>query len=237
MPQPPTDALARAAIEDVRAGMVVGLGTGRAAARAIAELARRAAEEKLDLRCVATSRASARQAEDLGLRVVPLESVVRVDHLFDGADEVDPALRMIKGKGGAMTLEKLVARAASRRVYLVQEAKLVGVLGETAPLPVEVEPEEIDLVVSTLGKLGLEPAVRRGDADAPVLTDAGNPIVDAALPRGSHAVDLDALGAALDLMPGVVGHGLFLGEADLVLVEDAEGQVTRRARPGRTAGP
>lgn len=233
MPQPATDALARAAIEDVRPGMVVGLGTGRAAARAIAALARRAADDKLDLRCVATSRASARQADDLGLRVVPLDSVARVDHLFDGADEVDPALRMIKGKGGAMTMEKRVARAASRRLYLVQEAKLVDVLGETAPLPIEVQPEDIDLVVATLHKLGLESTVRRGDADAPALTDAGNPILDAALPRGSHAADLGALGAALDLMPGVVGHGLFLEEADVVVVEDTDGQVTRRARPGR----
>lgn len=233
MPAPTTDALARAATEDVRAGMVVGLGTGRTAARAIAGLARRAAEEKLDLRCVATSRASARQAEGLGLRVVPLDSVARVDHLFDGADEVDPVLRMLKGKGGAMTMEKRVARAASRRVYLVQEAKLVDVLGETVPLPVEVQPEDIDLVAATLHKLGLEAALRRGDADAPALTDAGNPILDAALPRGSHAVDLGALGAALDLMPGVVGHGLFLDEADVVLVEDDDGQVTRRVRPGR----
>lgn len=233
MPEPTTDALARAAIGDVRAGMVVGLGTGRAAARAIAELARRAAEEKLDLRCVATSRASASQAAGLGLRLVALEATSRVDLLFDGADEVDPALRMIKGKGGAMTLEKQVALAAARRVYLIQEAKLVGRLGQTAPLPVEVQPEEIDLVASTLGKLGLEPAVRRGDADAPFLTDAGNPILDATLPRGSHAVDLEALCAALDLMPGVVGHGLFLDQADLVLVEDAGGRVTRRERAGR----
>ena len=233
MPEPTTDALARAAIEEVRAGMVVGLGTGRAAARAIAELARRAREEKLDLRCVPTSRESAAQAEQLGLRLVPLEAVARVDHLFDGADEVDPALRMIKGKGGAMTLEKKVARAAARRVYLVQEAKLVDTLGETAPLPIEVQPDDIDLVASTLGKLGLEPAVRRGEADAPILTDAGNPILDATLPRGSHAVDLGALEAALDLMPGVVGHGLFLDEADVVLIEYGEGQVTRRARPGR----
>ena len=233
MPEPTTDALARAAIEEVRAGMVVGLGSGRAAARAIAGLARRARDEKLDLRCVATSRASAIQAEDLGLRLVALEDAGRVNLLFDGADEVDPALRMINGKGGAMTLEKQVARAAARRLYLIQAAKLVGALGETTALPVEVQPEDIDLVAATLGKLGLEPAVRRGDGDAPVLTDAGNPIVDARLPRGSHAVDLEALGAALDLMPGVVGHGLFLDEADVVLIEDAEGHVTRRARPGR----
>src|SRR5512142_2387011 len=132
------DALAAAAVEDVRAGMTVGLGTGRAATRAIEALARRVSGEGLDLLCVATSRASDELGRRLGLRMQAMEGIERIDYLFDGADEVDPAMRMIKGRGGAMTREKIAARAAARRVYLVQSTKLVGRLGEAAPLSIEV---------------------------------------------------------------------------------------------------
>ena len=213
------DSLAAGAVEPITAGMVVGLGTGRAASRAIEALARRVAVEGLAIVCVATSRASEALAARLGLVVRPMHDVDRLDYLFDGADEVDPALRMIKGRGGAMTREKIVARAAARRVYLVQSTKLVEHLGQTAPVPIEVLAFGLAATLRALRDLGLSPSRRAGD------TDDGNPIVDAPL-----VGDPAAVAAALDATPGVVGHGLFLDEADAVLVEDAGGAVSRRVR-------
>jgi ribose 5-phosphate isomerase A len=218
------DTLALAAIEGVANGMLVGLGTGRAAARGIEALARRVADRRLDITCVATSRRSEVLAVSLGLRVVAMDGVVGVDYLFDGADEVDDALRLIKGKGGAMTREKIVARAAARRVYLVQDDKRVSRLGETARLPIEVLRFGLATTVRALAERGLVSTVRPG-----ATTDDGNPIVDALLPP----TDLAALAATLDALPAVVGHGLFLDEADTVLIEDARGGVARRVRSTR----
>ncbi len=217
------DALAEAAVEEVRAGMTVGLGTGRAAARAIEALARRASAEGMDLRCIATSQASEELGRRLGLRLVAMEGVERIDHLFDGADEVDAAMRMIKGRGGAMTREKIAARAAARRVYLVQSAKRVEHLGEAAPLPIEVLRFGLAATRRALRELGLDGPLRGGGYE----TDDGNPVVDALLPA---SVDLAQLATELDRTPGVVGHGLFLTEADVVLIEDRHGRVSRRTR-------
>lgn len=222
-----TDALAMAAIADIRSGMTVGLGTGRAASRAIRALGHRAVVERLDIRCVATSAASAELAGQLGLRVEPMEGVEAVDYLFDGADEVDPQLRMIKGRGGAMTREKIVARASARRVYLVQATKLVRRLGEHAPLPIEVLRFGLASTRRALRGLGLGGALRFTPAGAVYETDNGNPVIDAPLPADVHA---EGLGAALDALSGVIGHGLFLEEADVVLCEDALGKVTRLER-------
>jgi ribose 5-phosphate isomerase A len=201
--------------------MTVGLGTGRAAARAVQALARRVAAERLKLRCVATSAATERLAAGLGLTLLPIEQAERLDYLFDGADEVDPWLQMITGRGGAMTREKIAARAADRRVYLVQPAKLVDTLGKTVPLPIEVMRFGFAATRRALRALGLEGALRGND----YRTDDGNPVLDAWLPPGA---ELTALAEALDRMPGVVGHGLFLTEADLVLVENEQRAVSQR---------
>jgi ribose 5-phosphate isomerase A len=215
------DALAAAAVEEIRSGMTVGLGTGRAAARATHALARRTAAERLNLLCVATSAATGQLAGGLGLPLLPIEEMERLDYLFDGADEVDPSLQMIKGRGGAMTRERIAARAAARRVYLVQSAKLVKRLGETVPLPIELMRFGLAATRRALSGLGLEGALRGGG----FLTDDGNPVLDAPLPPG---LELAPLAEALDRLPGVVGHGLFLSEADLVLVEDEPGIVSQR---------
>jgi ribose 5-phosphate isomerase A len=217
------DALAAAAVEKICAGMTVGLGTGRTATRAIEALARRVSAERMSLLCVATSRVSDRLGRQLGLRVRAMEAVERIDYLFDGADEVDAAMRMIKGRGGAMTREKIAAHAATRRVYLVQSAKLVERLGEAALLPIEVLRFGLAATRRALRELGLDGPLRGGDYE----TDDGNPVVDAPLPAG---VDLAQLAMALDETPGVVGHGLFLTEADLLLIEDPHGRVSRRSR-------
>jgi ribose 5-phosphate isomerase A len=225
------DALATSAVEAVRSGMTVGLGTGRAAKRAIEALARRAAAERLDIQCVATSRESEELGRRLGLRVEAMEGVEAIDYLFDGADEVDPAMRMMKGRGGAMTREKVVAHSAARRVYLVQTKKLVKRLGEDAPLPVEIMRFGLASTRRALRQLGLDGPLRSKAGGGEYETDNGNPVVDAPLPIG---LDPATLAAALDETPGVIGHGLFLNEADEVLVEDEQGRVTRQVRtPGK----
>ncbi len=220
------DPLAQAAVREVRPGMVVGLGTGRAAARGIEALAARARQESLRIECVATSRRSAEQARALGLRVVEMERCARVDYLFDGADEVDPALRMIKGRGGAMTREKIIAHASARRVYLVQREKMVPRLGTAAALPVEFLKFGSAWLERALGGLGLVGSIRFENGSE-WRTDDGNPVFDLAIPAGS---DLSALAARLDALPGVVGHGVFLDEADVVLVEEPDGRVSTIAR-------
>jgi len=216
---PQTDPLALAAVNEVESGMAVGLGTGRAAARAVRALGERVAREAMSITCVATSRATQRLAEDLGLTVLPMESTARLDLLFDGADEVDPQLRMIKGGGGAMTRERIVAHAADRRLYLVQREKMSPRLGVRASLPVEVLPFARDSVALRLRSLGLDPKVRRDDAGRPIETDNGNLILDSRL---SESVDPRSLAASLDALAGVVDHGLFLTEADVLFVETVE---------------
>jgi ribose 5-phosphate isomerase A len=221
------DLLAAAAVKDIVSGMAVGLGTGRAATRAIRALAQRAATERLALRCVATSQASHDLAATLGLTVGSLEEIGPLDFLFDGADEVDPELQMIKGRGGAMTREKIVAHASARRMYLIQSSKLSSRLGEKAPLPIEVLASDLAAVRQTLRTIGLEGPIRLKADGTPYKTDNGNPVIDAPLPSD---LDVVQLGARLDKLSGVVGHGLFLTEANDVLIEDADGKVSRRTR-------
>lgn len=221
------DALAAAAVEEIRSGMTVGLGTGRAATRGIEALARRVSSERLELLCVATSQASEELGRRLGLKVKAMQGVETIDYLFDGADEVDPQLRMIKGRGGAMTREKIVAHSATRRVYLVQSTKLTTRLGSKAPLPVEVMRFGLASIARALRKLGLEAPLRQKDGGGDYETDNGNPVIDAPLPM---TLELAQLVTALDAIPGVVGHGLFLNEADVLLVEDEHGRVSRQVR-------
>jgi ribose 5-phosphate isomerase A len=210
------DALAGAAVAPVRAGMVVGLGTGRAASRAVRALAQRVEREGLQIVCVATSDRTAELASSLGLGVRPLRDVMEIDYLFDGADEVDAELRMLKGGGGAMTREKIAAWGARERCYLVQERKCVDRLGTNHRLPVEVLEEALGLVTVRLEWLKLDPQLRMDDAAQMVLTDSGLPIIDIELPSDRPPEDTDAM---LRLMPGVVGHGLFFNLADRVIVE------------------
>lgn len=229
-PHSPTDPLAEMAVAGITPGMTVGLGTGRAATRAIHALARRVREEGLRVSCVATSVASDELGRKLGLDVQPMERVATVDYLFDGADEVDPQLRMVKGRGGAMTREKIVAAAAAHRVYLIDEAKLVARLGEKMPLPIEVMSFGLSSVTRRLEALGLVGPIRQKDGRLYV-TDNGNVVIDAELgPALAGAQTPEPLAQALDAMEGVVDHGLFLSEAHEVLVESAAGSVKRMTR-------
>jgi ribose 5-phosphate isomerase A len=231
----PVDQLAQAAVQPVTTGMVVGLGTGRAAARGIRALAARAAREGLVLTCVATSAASEAMARGLGLVVNDLRSVERVDYLFDGADEIDPGLAMIKGGGGAMTRERLVAHvclaSGGRCVYIADESKMVHRLGERRLLPVEVLPMAASHVLARLDELGLKARVRATDTGAEFVTDNAGLVLDAQLPEEwSTRLRLAELADELKGLSGVIDHGLFLTEASEVIVEDASGGLLRLPR-------
>lgn len=224
------DELAWRAVEVIESGMVVALGTGRAATRGVRALAGRMKEEGLRVECVATSVRTARVAEDLGIMLRELGEVDRIDYLFDGADEVDGALRMIKGGGAAMTREKIAARMSERCVYLVQGNKLVARLGETFPVPVEALACSGAMLVRLLrDELSLDAAMRLDGDGGPVRTDDGNIVVDVRIEELDED-DFEGFGAWVESVPGVMGHGLFLEEADEVLVEDGAGHVERKRR-------
>ncbi|MEM1424393.1 MAG: ribose-5-phosphate isomerase RpiA [Planctomycetota bacterium] len=223
------DALALAAADEIGDGQVVGLGTGRAAGRAIRAIAQRVRDEGWSIRGVATSEASAGLAREVGIPLIPLDGADRVDVLLDGVDELDDAMRMIKGQGGAMTREMIVAHAAERRVYLMQAHKRVSRLGERCPVPVEVIASACGLVRSTLAAAGVAGAWRVRDDGARVLTDNGNPILDCPL---TESWTPESLRSCVVLTPGVVGHGLVIDEADRVLIEDETGVLEAVDRPG-----
>jgi ribose 5-phosphate isomerase A len=232
------DQLAVQAVAGVKSGMVVGLGTGRAASRGVRALAERVRAEKLEIRCVSTSRATDDLAGDLGLPVVDLNSVDAVDLLFDGADEVDPNLYMIKGGGGAMTRERIVAHAANRRVYMVDSGKLTPRLGTRFKLPVEVLPMAKGLIERELeGQMELEGLWRQrpltgSTATTDYITDNGNLVFDVTIPAQIAASrdELYTLDADLKQLPGVLDHGLFLMECQTLLIEWTDGRVETRTR-------
>lgn len=225
------DPLAEATVAQITEGMVVGLGTGLTAARGIRALARRVAEENLDVRCVPTSEAAETLAKELGLQLADFAMLEEVDFLFDGADEVDDELRVLKGSGGAMTRERMVAWAARQSVYMIDESKLVDKLGQNSTLAIAVMAFGLASIRGCLRELGLNGVCRRTINGDLFVTDNGNLILDVSL--ADH--DLEELAAALNDIPGVVDHGLFLNEADELLVERADGEIERRVRPNSTA--
>lgn len=231
----PPDPLADRAAAMISDGSVVGLGTGRAAARVVHAIARRIARERLSLRFVSTSKATDALAARLGMRVEGLADSPRVDTLFDGADEADPRLNMIKGGGAAMTLERIVARAAidsgGAAVYLIDSSKLSASLGATRPLPVETLPPALGPVSRWLASIGLPAEQRLRPDGSQVLTDFGNPVLDARLPpqRAGHA-ELAELALTMDTHPGIVDHGLFLTECGHLLIEHPDGSIQHLTR-------
>ena len=218
-------AAAIAAVEEVSDGMLVGLGTGSTAFYAIAALGERVAAG-LRIRAVATSEASAVQARDLGIPLLDMAEVDAVDLTIDGADEIDAACRAIKGAGGAMTREKIVAAASRRMIVIADASKRVERLG-AVPVPVEVLPFALAFVAGRLGMLGARAVTRSGDS-APYRTDSGNLVVDA---HFAVLDDAEALALAFDALPGVVGHGLFLREVAAAYIAEG-GVVTKLERPG-----
>lgn len=211
-------AAAEAAVAEVRDGMRVGLGTGSTVRFAIEALGRRVGEG-LRVEAVATSLDSARRAAALGIAVRDFATVARVDLTIDGADEIDARLWAIKGAGGAMLREKIVAAASTRMVVIADASKRVEAIG-AAKLPVEVIPFAHAFVAARLAALGAATTPRDS------LTDNGNLILDA---RFATFPEPRALARALDATPGVMGHGLFLDEVDAAYVAQS-GVVTRLER-------
>ncbi len=214
-------AAALAAVAEVSDGMRVGLGSGSTALHAVRALGVRVAEG-LRIVGVPTSRETARVATEVGILLDDLDREPRLDVTIDGADEVDPRLRLVKGGGGALLHEKVVASASARMIVVADASKMVARLG-AFPLPVEVIPFAATLVSERVRALGLEPRLRRARDGAPYTTDEGNRILDCA---SGGIEDPDALGAALSSIPGVVEHGLFLGLASEILV--ARGEAVER---------
>lgn len=210
----------------VEQGMVVGLGTGRAAAMFVRALALRLVEG-LSIRGVPTSESTAALARELGIPLVTLDGVDSVDIDVDGADEVSPELDLIKGHGGALLRERLVAASSKRFVVLVGEDKLVPRLGAKRAVPVEVIPFGVHVARRGLEALGARTSLRH-DANGhhPFLTDNGNMIFDASWEEIRSPRELEA---RIDVVSGVVDCGLFVGMADLVLVQ-TESTVRRLAR-------
>lgn len=224
---PAAPTAAEAALAFVADGQVVGLGTGRAASAFVRALALRMKGDGLRVQGVPTSRATEVLARDEGIPLLDLADVDAIDVTVDGADEVDPCLDAIKGYGGALVREKVVAAASRRLVLVVGPEKLVARLGERGKLPVEVVPFAAALVRRRLAELGCPPELRRGPDGAPAVTDNGNWILDA---RIGTLEDPGALDRAILCIPGVVGTGLFVGMADAVVVAGPDGAQVRRRR-------
>jgi ribose 5-phosphate isomerase A len=212
--------IADKALTRVASGMVLGLGTGKAAEAFIERLGERARGGLL-IRGVPTSQRSEDLARRMNIEVVTLSEVDRIDIAFDGADEVAPDLSLTKGLGGALLRERVVASEASRFVVLVTAEKLVEKLGTRAPVPIEVVPFAAPTIGRRLAKLGATAVLRKkADGHGPYQTDNQNWIFDAAFGPIASPAEVDA---AVRRIPGVVDTGLFLGMATTVLVGEESG--------------
>ena len=222
-------AAAWAATAEIVPGMTVGLGTGSTAAYAIERVAMLVAGG-LAVRIVATSLDTERQARDAGLVVTDFADIESVDLTIDGADEIDGRFFAIKGGGGAMVREKVVAAASRRMVAVIDSSKLVAGIG-AAKLPVEVLPFARRFVAARLAALGGTVALRVDATGRPFESDQGNVILDV---RSLDLTDPAGIAAAVDAIPGVVGHGLFLTEVAAVYL--AKGDVVTRLERERPRG-
>jgi ribose 5-phosphate isomerase A len=221
------EAAGRAAARLLRDGMRVGLGTG-STARWFIVAAGEAVRSGLRIQAVATSEASAGLAAELGIELVELDRR-GLDLAVDGADLVDPELRLVKGGGGAHVREKIVAAAARRFVVVADSSKLVSQL--RGPVPVEIVRFGVDATLGALEACGAPFSLRLDAEGSPRVSDSGNLLGDG---HFDLIADPEGLARRLEAVPGVVGHGLFLGMADLVLVGGEDGEVREvAAAPSR----
>jgi ribose 5-phosphate isomerase A len=214
-------AAAERAVELIEDGMILGLGTGSTARHVLQVIAERRARGELSrIIGVPTSRATHDLALDLGIPLTTLDDHPHLDLAIDGADEVDPDLNLIKGLGGALLWEKIVANAAERLVIVVDENKMVDRLCDRAPVPIEVVTFAWSTHLKFLEDLGGEPKLRQTDGQ-PFVTDGGHYIIDCAFENG--LADAWLLEMELQQRPGVVESGLFLDMAEAVVVAAAGG--------------
>lgn len=224
------DRAAAKALELVRPGMRLGLGTGTTVAWFLKHLAAALADGRMqDIAGVPTSKATERICRESGIPLTSLSDSPQLDLAVDGADEVTPGLDLMKGLGGALLREKMVAAAARSFVVVADASKEVERLGLRSPLPVEVVPFEWRSHVPFLERLGCEPVLRVDPEGRPVVTDNGHYLLDCGFPGGIPAPG--EVGRRLADRPGVVEHGLFLGLCTSALVAGESG-VRELLRPG-----
>jgi ribose 5-phosphate isomerase A len=227
-------AAAERAVTFVESGMRLGLGTGSTAKHVLDVLSERLrAGDLRDIAGVPTSRATADYARTVGIPLLDLDAVQRLDLAIDGADEVDPRLDLIKGLGGALLWEKIVESAADRFIVVVDESKLVDRLGRKAPVPVEVVPFGWRTLLPHFEAAGARPKLRMA-GDEPLTTDGGHHIVDCHFAGGVD--DAPRIAALLRSRAGVVETGMFIGMATLVVVAGAEVRVIERETIEPTGG-
>lgn len=213
---------AETAVEQVQSGMVIGLGTGSTAIHATRQIGRLLAGGRLhDIRAIPTSEEIGREARELGIPLVTLDDCSAVDLTIDGADEIDPQLNLIKGLGGALLREKVVAAASRQMIVVADFSKQVERLGSRAPVPVEVIPFARRPVTEYLTTLGARVTERMKDGDS-LITDEGNIILDCYFGPIS---DAHTLAQTIRQQPGVVEHGLFLSLASQAIIATDEGVV------------
>lgn len=205
----------------VKDKMIVGLGTGSTAKYLVEALAQRIKDEKLEITCVATSEVTSQQAKSLQMNVVDLASVDQIDLTIDGADEISPEFHGIKGGGGALLYEKVVAMNSKENIWIVDESKLVDTLG-AFPLPVEIIQFGHEKTFAQFYEMGYQPSYRLDQHGEKFITDAGNFIIDL------HLENIDNPEAFADKLiktVGVVEHGLFIDIVDRVVVGNEAGEV------------
>jgi ribose 5-phosphate isomerase A len=207
------------AVKYVEDDMVVGLGSGTTASIAIRLIGEKAKAEGLEILGVPTSKASDLLGRAVGIRMVDLDDHPRVDLTIDGADEVDPRLDLVKGLGGALVREKIVAAASAVEIIVADESKVVEHLCQKAPLPVEVVRFSYKTTMRRLSSLGCTPVLRMGE-DAPFVTDNGNYIVHCRFDRIDEPATMES---AINNLPGVVDNGLFVGRASKAIIGTENG--------------
>jgi len=219
------EAAAREALGFVKDGMVVGLGSGSTASIFIKLLGERV-KQGMKVIGIPTSRESEELGRSVGIMIGELRDNPVVDLTVDGADEVDPGLNLIKGLGGALVREKIVAYATEFEIIVVDDSKIVEYLGQKAPLPVEIVKFAHEATVNRLRDIGCQPKLRMKDGQM-FVTDNGNYIADCRFERIDSPQSLEA---EINMVPGVVDNGLFVGLADKVIVASKDGIRTMERR-------
>jgi len=209
------------AVKHIKGGLIIGLGSGSTAAYAIQEIGRLIHQKNWKILGVPTSYQAFLLAVDNGISITTLNEHPKLDFTIDGADQVDPDLNLIKGMGGALTKEKIVALASKQNIIVTDETKLTKKLGTNQPVPIEVLPFAIALVESRIKKMKGNPILREGKGKVgPIITDNGNFIVDADF----GPIDApDKLNSELKSIPGLVETGLFINTADTVYIGTSKG--------------